>query len=82
MTNYKTRIATNNHIHIYKECEIDSRINQIVILTRSNNNKALVELRIENTCIDQELIDRLQIALNRARKDARVLQWKEFSKID
>lgn len=82
MKNYKVRIATNSHIHIYKKFENNSRISQVIILTRQSGNKAFVELNVDNVYIDQELLDTMQIALNRARKDARIIKWEEYSIID
>lgn len=70
MKDYKLFIASKNEsIYVKKYNDF---INQ-VITKKGNSNKPLVELTINNIYIDQELIDELQIALNRAKKDAKEL---------
>ena len=68
MKDYKLFIASKSEsIYIKK---YNDYINQ-VITKKSNGKRPLVELTINNIYIDQELIDELQIALNRAKRDAK-----------
>lgn len=70
MKDYKLFIASKSEsIYIKK---YNDYINQ-VITKKGNGKRPLVELTINNIYIDQELIDELQIALNRAKKDAKEL---------
>lgn len=69
---YKLRIANEYFAILYKP--YDNKwlpINQVMQLSFRPNGKhiASVELSISDTYIDQELLDTLQIALNRTKKD-------------
>lgn len=68
MKDYKLFIASKTE-EIYVK-KYNDFINQ-VITKKSNGKKPLVELTINNIYIDQEILDELQIALNRAKKDAK-----------
>lgn len=70
---YKLRIATRYHAILYKKFEHNNIIiNQVIKLSLCvDNHSANVELGISDTYIDQTLLDTLQIALNRTKRDIR-----------
>lgn len=70
---YKVRIATKYHAVLYKKFEHeDIFINQVMKISLAKDEYAAnVELGIADTYINQQVLDLLQIALNRTKKDLR-----------
>lgn len=69
---YKLRIANEYFAILYKHYENNEMpINQVMQLSFRPNGKhiASVELSVSDTYIDQKLLDTLQIALNRTKRD-------------
>ena len=71
MKDYRLFIANKTRSVYVKK--YNDYINQIVII-KNNDKTPHVELSVAGTHIDQTLLDELQIALNRAKKDARELE--------
>lgn len=74
MQNYKERMITKKHALLYKP--YNEQINQVLYL--GANSKAYVELSCNDIYINQALLDELQIALNRAKKDLKEIKERGF----
>lgn len=79
---YKLRIANDSKALFYKP--YNEQINQVVVYyTKTGNTRALVEFRLPNEYISQDMINELQIALNRAKRDCIEMKerFKEYEQI-
>lgn len=77
MQKYKERMITKKHALLYKP--YNDQINQVLYLGATS--KAYVELSCNDIYINQALLDEMQIALNRTKKDLKEME-KEWWKND
>lgn len=78
MTNYRLRIGTETRQLYYKP--YNKYINQLVYVYKNKKNTAGVELSMSDIILNQETIDELQIALNRAKRDSEEMVWYDYWK--
>lgn len=75
MQNYKVRLTTKDNAILYKA--YNEKINQVLYVNEKHST-AYVELSCNDIYINQALLDELQIALNRAKKDLKEIKERGF----